>query len=56
MTLETKISARERVVLRELASRVRQILLKDTHTIENDPSRLTRWVQIAREEAAMARA
>ncbi|MEI6491960.1 MAG: hypothetical protein WCO94_05370 [Verrucomicrobiota bacterium] len=31
-----------------------EIILKDTHTIENDPARLTRWVQIAREEVGMA--
>ena len=27
-----------------------EILMKDNHTIRNQPSRLTRWVEIAREE------
>jgi hypothetical protein len=27
-----------------------ELILKDTHTIQNDPSRLTRWVQMAYEE------
>jgi len=29
---------------------VLEIILKDTHTVENQPQRLRRWVQIAREE------
>jgi hypothetical protein len=28
-----------------------EAILKDCHTIQNDPTRLTRWVRIAREEA-----
>lgn len=28
-----------------------EVILKDTHTIEHDPRRVIRWVQIAREEA-----
>jgi len=28
-----------------------EVIMKDTHTIRNDPRRVTRWVQIAREEA-----
>ncbi|MFN2202350.1 MAG: hypothetical protein ACK2UO_14180 [Caldilineaceae bacterium] len=28
-----------------------EVIMKDTHTIHNDPSRVTRWVQIAKEEA-----
>lgn len=28
-----------------------EIILKDTHTVQNDPRRITRWVQIALEEA-----
>jgi hypothetical protein len=28
-----------------------EIILKDTHTVENQPQRITRWVQIALEEA-----
>lgn len=27
-----------------------EIIMKDLHTIENDPTRITRWVKIAREE------
>lgn len=29
---------------------VLEIILKDTHTVQNDPSRLSRWVEIALEE------
>ena len=29
---------------------VLEIILKDTHTVENDPSRLSRWVKMALEE------
>lgn len=28
-----------------------EVVMKDNHTICNDPRRVTRWVQIAREEA-----
>ena len=28
-----------------------EVIMKDNHTIRNDPRRVTRWVQIAREEA-----
>jgi len=28
-----------------------EAIMKDTHTIRNDPSRVIRWVRIAREEA-----
>ncbi len=28
-----------------------EVIMKDTHTIRNDPQRVVRWVQIAREEA-----
>ena len=31
-----------------------EIIMKDTHTIRNDPSRVTQWVQIALEEAQNA--
>ncbi len=33
---------------------VLEIILKDTHTVQGDPSRLSRWVQLAREEIARA--
>ncbi len=28
-----------------------EIIMKDNHTIRNDPQRVIRWVQIAREES-----
>jgi len=28
-----------------------EIVMKDTHTIRSDPSRVVRWVQVARQEA-----
>ncbi len=28
-----------------------EVIMKDNHTIGNDPRRVVRWVQIAREEA-----
>ncbi len=28
-----------------------EVIMKDNHTIRNDPSRVLRWVQIARDEA-----
>lgn len=31
-----------------------EIILKDTHTVEDEPARLTRWVEIAREEIQAA--
>ncbi len=33
---------------------VLEIILKDTHTVEGDASRLSRWVELAREEIARA--
>ena len=27
-----------------------EIILKDTHTVQNQPERLSRWVEIARQE------
>ena len=27
-----------------------EIILKDTHTLDNEPPRMDRWMQIAREE------
>ncbi len=32
-----------------------EIILKDTHTVEHEPQRLRRWVEIARQEIAAAR-
>jgi hypothetical protein len=28
-----------------------EVIMQDTHTIRNDPRRVLRWVQIARQEA-----
>ncbi len=29
-----------------------ELIMKDVHTLHNEPERLARWVQIAREESA----
>ncbi len=46
---------RVRTELREVLQTIRdccvEIIMKDNHTIGNDPQRVIRWVQIAREEA-----
>jgi hypothetical protein len=46
---------RIRVELREALQKTRdcrvEVIMKDNHTIRNDPQRVVRWVQIAREEA-----
>ena len=39
-----------RTTLRHAGSGALEIILKDTHTVQNDPRRITRWVQIAKEE------
>ncbi len=39
-----------RETLEKAGDCVLEIILKDTHTVEHDPSRLARWVQLAREE------
>ncbi len=31
-----------------------ELIMKDVHTVNNDPRRLPRWVEIAREEAESA--
>ena len=31
-----------------------EVIMKDNHTIRNDPERVIRWVQIAREESERA--
>lgn len=38
-----------RDTLEQAGDCILEIVLKDTHTIENDPSRLIRWVELARE-------
>jgi hypothetical protein len=40
-------------ILRRHDCRV-EVIMKDNHTIGNDPSRVTRWTRIAREEAEIA--
>jgi hypothetical protein len=46
---------RIRSELRESLEKTRgcrvEVLMKDNHTIRNDPQRVVRWVKIAREEA-----
>jgi len=44
-----------RRTLRAARGQPLELILKDTHTVENDPSRLGRWAKIAREEIAAAR-
>jgi hypothetical protein len=48
---EDRIRAKLREVLRITRGCHVEIIMKDNHTIRNDPSRVVRWVQIAREEA-----
>ncbi|MCX7799365.1 MAG: hypothetical protein N2109_03375 [Fimbriimonadales bacterium] len=43
-----------RDTLRAARGCVLEVILKDLHTVEGDPTRLSRWVRIAREEAARA--
>jgi hypothetical protein len=46
---------RIRIELRDAFQKTRdcrvEVIMKDNHTIRNDPRRVVRWVQIAREEA-----
>jgi hypothetical protein len=46
---------RIRIELRDAFQKTRdcrvEVIMKDNHTIRNDPRRVIRWVQIAREEA-----
>ena len=51
------VSFDEAVIRRDLRDALRiagrlslEIILKDTHTVQSDPTRLTRWVALAREE------
>ena len=39
-----------RQTLRLTGGKNLELIMKDTHTVENDPSRLSRWVQMARQE------
>lgn len=47
---EDAIRADLRRTLRCAGDQPLEFILKDTHTVEHQPWRLTRWVQIAREE------
>jgi hypothetical protein len=47
---ETSIRADLRRTLEDARGAHLEIILKDTHTVEGQPERLARWVQIAREE------
>jgi len=49
---ETEIRREFRETLAAAGNCVVEFILKDTHTIENDPERFPRWVKIAREEIA----
>jgi hypothetical protein len=48
---EEKIRADLRQALRLTRDCRVEVIMKDNHTINNDPQRVVRWVQIAREEA-----
>ena len=41
-----------RRTLKAAAGQPLALVMKDTHTVEHDPTRLPRWAQIAREEIA----
>jgi hypothetical protein len=49
---EDTIRTRLRQVFRHTRDCRVEAIMKDTHTIRNDPRRVVRWVQIALEEAA----
>jgi hypothetical protein len=48
---EDRIRAELREALRVTRDCRVEVIMKDNHTIRNDPRRVIRWVQIAREEA-----
>jgi hypothetical protein len=48
---EERIRAKLREALQMTRGCRVEVLMKDNHTIRNDPQRVVRWVQIAREEA-----
>ena len=48
---EERIRAGLREVMRITRDCRLEVIMKDNHTIGNDPTRVTRWVRIAREEA-----
>jgi len=48
---EERIRAGLREVMRTTHDCRLEVIMKDNHTIGNDPSRVVRWVRIAREEA-----
>ena len=48
---EDRIRAELREVFQITRNCCVEVIMKDNHTINNDPQRVIRWVQIAREEA-----
>jgi len=48
---EERIRAELRAALRTTRDCRVEVIMKDNHTIRNDPQRVVRWVQIARQEA-----
>ena len=48
---EARIRSELRAALQKTRGCRVEVLMKDNHTIRNDPRRVVRWVQIAREEA-----
>jgi len=48
---EERIRAELRAALRATRDCRVEVIMKDNHTIRNDPQRVVRWVQIARQEA-----
>jgi hypothetical protein len=53
---ENQVRAYVRNTLDVARDCVLEIILKDTHTCENQPQRMHRWIQIAREEISAAQA
>ena len=49
---EDGIRADLRRTLQAAKGQTLELILKDTHTIQSEPRRLARWVEIAREELA----
>jgi len=48
---EERVRERMRTGLKEAKNCIVELIMKDTHTIRNDPQRVVKWVKIAKEEA-----
>jgi len=48
---EDEIRADIRTTLEAAGGQALEIIMKDTHTVQNDPDRISRWVGLARDEA-----